>query len=115
MNQPQEYLFVYGTLLEDRVQKTVFGRTLQGVPDTLPGFRKTEMAVLGTYPGLEPVTREAATDGYRGVNGLRISVSQESLGKADAYEGSLYRRTRLRLGSGKTAWVYLPTENRDRE
>ena len=103
MNEPKEQLFVYGTLLEARVQENVFGRSVQGVPDTLPGYRKTERSVLGTYPGLEPASQVS-------VSGLRLSLSREWLTYADAYEGGLYSRALLPLGSGVMAWVYLPAE-----
>src|SRR5688500_3830955 len=34
-----EYLFSYGTLQQADVQTRLFGRLLQGEPDTLPGYR----------------------------------------------------------------------------
>lgn len=33
-----ENLFAYGSLMEEEVQKTVFGRILQGIPEKLLGY-----------------------------------------------------------------------------
>ena len=100
-----EILFAYGTLMEPQVQQAVLGAVQEGIPDVLPGYRKIERAVLDTYPGLEHTPDEKS-----GVDGLRFEISKEALQGADAYEGSLYYRKVLKLNSGVTAWVYLPTE-----
>ncbi len=99
-----EILFVYGTLMEPRVQQAVLGSVQEGVPDMLPGFKKIERAVLDTYPGLE-------SDVGSAVEGLRLKISNEAWRGLDAYEGSLYYRKVLKLNSGVAAWVYLPTDN----
>ncbi len=35
----EEYLFSYGTLQDEAVQLTIFGRRLSGEPEVLEGFR----------------------------------------------------------------------------
>lgn len=102
-----ENLFVYGTLLEPRVREEVFGVSLNGCRDTLPGFKKEEGMVAGTYPGILPSDPASSA-----VAGLLFSLPAEILARVDAYEGGLYYRKPLNLRSGKSAWVYLPAENR---
>lgn len=104
-----ENLFVYGTLLKPRVRERIFGAPLHGIRDTLPGYKKEEGVVAGTYPGVFP-----SDPASPGVTGLLFSLPVEILARVDAYEGTLYYRKSLSLGSGKSAWVYLPAENRTR-
>lgn len=103
-----ENLFVYGTLLHPKVRDRVFGETLRGFRDALPGFKKVERMVAGTYPGLLPTGDASAV-----VEGLRFALPGDILRRVDAYEGTLYCRKTLGLRSGAEAWVYLPAENRN--
>lgn len=95
-----ERLFTYGTLQIPRVQSAVFGRIVSGTPDTLTGFYKGEIQ-LGAhiYPILKP-------DPTSRVVGLVIEVTTAELALIDRYEGSEYRRVRVRLESGNESWVY---------
>ncbi len=95
-----EALFVYGTLQDPQVQTRVFGRIVQGQADTLPGYRKAEIAIDGSvYPF-------AVEDSSGVIAGQVIEVTPDELVRIDAYEGSEYRRLRVRLGSGRATWVY---------
>ena len=80
---------------------------LDGSPDSLPGFKKEEGIVAGTYPGIYPSDPTSSE-----VLGLLFSLPGEILARVDAYEGTLYYRKTLNLRSGNSAWVYLPAENR---
>ena len=95
-----ERLFVYGTLQDPAVQTRVFGRTTEGVPDRLAGYRKAEIAIDGsTYP-------IAQLDRASSIDGRILEVTPDELVAIDQYEGSEYRRLRVRLRSGAEAWVY---------
>jgi gamma-glutamylcyclotransferase (GGCT)/AIG2-like uncharacterized protein YtfP len=96
-----EILFVYGTLLQAAVQEAVIGRRLDGIPDTLPGFKLTSIFVPGG--GLYPLIRPAPGET---VSGQRLTLSTADLQAVDAYETSLYARARVQLASGCWAWVY---------
>jgi gamma-glutamylcyclotransferase (GGCT)/AIG2-like uncharacterized protein YtfP len=100
-----ENLFVYGTLLKPEVREKVFGVSLNGFSDALPGFMKEEGIVAGTYPGVLPSDVSSSE-----VAGLRFSLPGAILARVDAYEGAMYYRKSLILRSGNAAWVYLPTE-----
>lgn len=99
-----EKLFVYGTLREPAVQLRVIGRLIAGVPDSLQGFRKTEVRFpSGTYPMLR---RAADTV----VDGLVLEVNAAELERIDHYETRAYQRVRVTLVSGSSAWVYCAPE-----
>lgn len=95
-----ERLFVYGTLRDPVVQQAVFGRIIQGTPDGLEGWRKTEMTFPdGTFPII-------VADSSSRVDGLILEVTPDELARGDIYETDAYRRIRVRLASGAEAWVY---------
>jgi gamma-glutamylcyclotransferase (GGCT)/AIG2-like uncharacterized protein YtfP len=96
------YLFTYGTLLDLQVQEYVFGRTIDGQPDHLLGFKKLENAVYERYPLV--VQTQNPQDK---VKGNVYEVSEIDLKKADIYETHAYKRQKFLLESGKKAWVYV--------
>ncbi|RMG72164.1 MAG: gamma-glutamylcyclotransferase [Chloroflexi bacterium] len=93
-------LFTYGTLQYPDVQQAVFGRVTQMTPDILDGFIK-EQIVLGdnSYPIIRQNPKTF-------VIGKRMQVTPEELVLIDRYETSAYRRIRVTLRSGLSAWVY---------
>lgn len=96
----QHFVFAYGTLLLPGVQETVIGRQVMGKPDRLAGHRKTSVRDSDTsYPNI------VTADGEY-VDGFVLEVSQEELARMDMYEGGLYTRLKVTLGSGAEAWVY---------
>jgi len=97
-----EYLFTYGTLQQERVQKDLFERVLEGKEDMLVGYRPSDNLVAGLYPSLIP-----ANDEEHSVLGQVYAISGSELLKADIYEGDAYYRKKVGLRSGKNAWVYL--------
>ena len=95
-----EKLFTYGTLQIPEIQQRVFGRIVGLKSDTLDGFFKTDITLHdGTFfiiveqPGSQ-------------VEGQVIEVTPEELGLIDRYETDAYRRIRVTLNSGDSAWVY---------
>jgi hypothetical protein len=109
-------LFAYGTLLDERVQRAVFGRRLDGRPDVLPGFVRVSAefrdsrgaAPPARYPNVVPTGRE--TDR---VPGRTFELTTDDLRAADAYETSAYVRRAVTLASGLAAWVYLTDDEPD--
>ncbi len=94
-------VFVYGTLTHAPVRWLVYGRAGDPVPTHLEGFRRTGL-------DLEPC------DDCE-VEGLRLTVNAEELARLDRYErlGVRYRRVRVELADGQSAWAYRRLENRD--
>ncbi len=96
------YLFTYGTLQEEDVQKMIFSRTLNGSRDSLRSHTVSEKMVGGLYP-----TIRQSEDPNHMVEGFVYVISEEELILADAYEGEAYERKNVTLESGVNAWVYL--------
>jgi gamma-glutamylcyclotransferase (GGCT)/AIG2-like uncharacterized protein YtfP len=105
-------LFSYGTLQQENVQQTLFGRTLAGMPDALPGYasRMLEIVdpeVLATSgERFHPVVMETGNPGDS-VAGTVFAITDAELEAADRYEVSDYRRVSVTLVSGAEAWVYV--------
>jgi hypothetical protein len=107
-----EWLFSYGTLQLEAVQRAKFGRLLQGEPDSLPGFRLEDIVIEDdetvALSGLK-VHRIAvrSRDARDRVPGMRFALTAAELAAADAYEAEDYARIRAILASGMEAWVYV--------
>lgn len=108
----QHYLFSYGTLQKEEVQRNLFGRTLTGWPDTLPGYAIATVEIKDEsflQKGEEKLQRTLLPTGNQndGVEGTVLQITEEELAIADAYEPVEYRRTEVKLQSGRSAWIYL--------
>lgn len=105
------HLFSYGTLQQDSVQLSSFGRLLKGHADALTGWKRemieiTDPEVLAKsglrfHPIVVPGT---ASDE---VEGMVFDITADELAGADRYEVADYKRVAARLKSGIEAWVYV--------
>ncbi len=106
-------LFSYGTLQQEEVQLSTFGRVLHGQRDELPEFEQSSVRiddpqVVATSGKTHHanVTFNARNDSR--VSGTVFEVTDDELAAADQYEQrASYKRTPVTLASGKWAWVYL--------
>ena len=106
-------LFSYGTLQENTVQMSLFGRLLRGQPDELIGFepslvkiRDGQLAEAGGQTHHANVTFNGSSDSR--VSGTVFEIADEELAAADKYEQTAdYTRIRAPLASGKHAWLYV--------
>ena len=101
-----EQLFTYGSLQHADVQETIFGRTLQGKPETLVGYAVKEISIeeefgLAQYPIIVPTQNPKDT-----ISGILFELSESDLLKTDTYEGYHYKRIQVELQSKQMAWVY---------
>jgi len=111
-----ENLFSYGTLQLEQVQLATFGRKLVGHADEMPGYAlamlKIEDPEVVATSGKRhhPVVTysENASDK---VSGTVFAITLEELEHADGYEVAAYRRDRVLLASGVSAWVYVDAES----
>lgn len=116
MSKADIALFSYGTLQMREVQLANYGRTLEGSPDALRGYRvavlpdrdpdavrisgtKTHMVVQNTG---DPADR---------VSGIVFLLTSDELAATDKYDGTDYGRTELTLESGRRALVYVERES----
>ena len=104
-------LFSYGTLQQDAVQMSTFGRLLRGEPDELVGFEQGVLTIED--PGFVAASGKArhAIVKFNGrhdsrVTGTVFEVTDAELASADEYEPAGYTRVTARLASGREAWVY---------
>lgn len=107
-----ENLFSYGTLREEDVQLSTFGRRLEGSPDALSGFRLVMIRIEDQDFVVKSGTADHRNIQFTGnasdfVEGFVFSVTKEELEESDAYEPAGYGRELVQLRSGLKAWVYL--------
>lgn len=94
-----EQLFVYGTLKDPKIQMRLLGRILTGVEDKLLDYttaqlEDTEFLIAQPDPG-------------KSIDGMVFALTKYELKDFDDYEGKEYARKKVRLESGRSAWVYM--------
>jgi gamma-glutamylcyclotransferase (GGCT)/AIG2-like uncharacterized protein YtfP len=106
-------LFSYGTLQQDDVQVSTFGRLLQGERDELPAFEPSSVKIEDPKLAAAIGRTHHANVTYNGRNGSRVSgtvfeITDAELAAADQYEQvAAYKRIHATLASGKKAWLYV--------
>lgn len=106
-----ELLFTYGTLQRPEVQLDTFGRRLEGAPAILPGHT-IDYAEISDHRIVDvsghtrhPILRHTGNPLDK-VIGVVVVVTLAELEAADEFEVTLYRRVRVTLADGSSAWVY---------
>jgi len=106
-------LFSYGTLQEESVQLSTFGRLLQGHPDELSGFELSLVKIEDPQLAAASGRTHFANVTFNGRNEARVSgtlfeITDAELAAADHYEQLAgYRRIDANLDSGKRVWLYV--------
>ena len=106
-------LFSYGTLQQEHVQLSTFGRLLQGLRDELLGFEQSLVRIEDPQVVAASGETHYANVTFNGRNDSRVSgtvfeITEAELAAADQYEQrAAYKRIAALLASGKQAWVYL--------
>jgi gamma-glutamylcyclotransferase (GGCT)/AIG2-like uncharacterized protein YtfP len=109
-------LFSYGTLQQEEVQLSTFGRKLEGEKDLLTGYepslvRIDDPAVAERLKKTHHDNVKNTGDDWSSVQGTVFEISDEELARADAFEAQYnYKRVNVPLASGKEAWVYVHTD-----
>jgi len=96
-------LFVYGSLREPALRRSLLGRDVNVEPAWLRGYAAYYLKNQ-PYPALRRLTSEVTP-------GLLITgLDRHDMRRLDAYEGELYWRRPLKVSHGyrcSWAWVYL--------
>ena len=106
-----ELLFSYGTLQQENVQITNFGRVLKGNSDVLPRYnidqlKITDKKVLDlSREEFHPILKYTG-DNNDEVSGTIFELTKSEIKRADDYEVDDYKRVRARLKSGRNCWIY---------
>ena len=95
-----EQVFVYETLLSNKLRKKLLKRDVETHVDRIVGFREVSIE-SDEGPNHTLLPDEVST-----VVGKRFSVTMDELRVLDRYEDE-YTRKKIQLASGHTAWVYF--------
>lgn len=104
-------LFSYGTLQQESVQLSTFGRRLSGQVDELLGFEQSLLQiedpafVAASGKAHHSIVRFTGNAASR-VPGTVLELTDAELARADQYEPAPYKRIPATLASGRHAWVY---------
>ncbi len=105
-------LFSYGTLQQEQVQISTFGRSMVGRPDGIIGYIVTALKI--TDPEVIQISGRATHPMIRATGNVRhrvpgtvFEITDMELAQADAYEVDAYERVQAPLESGGRAWVYI--------
>lgn len=107
------WIFSYGTLQHDDVQRATYGRLLEGREDALVGFELTTVRIADPQRAAmlgRTHNANAAFDGREDsrVQGMVFEISDAELVDTDRYEeADRYKRIAVTLASGLEAWVYV--------
>jgi gamma-glutamylcyclotransferase (GGCT)/AIG2-like uncharacterized protein YtfP len=106
-------LFSYGTLPQENVQLSTFGRLLEGQSDELPRFEESLVRIEDPHVVAATGRTHHANVTFNGRNDSRVrgtvfEITDAELAAADQYEQLAdYKRGAAVLASGKQAWVYV--------
>jgi gamma-glutamylcyclotransferase (GGCT)/AIG2-like uncharacterized protein YtfP len=107
------FIFSYGTLQHDEVQRIAFGRTLPGRPDDLPRYEPSVVKIEDARVAAALCRTHHANVAFNGKDDSRVpgtvyEITDLELASADRFEAPVsYRRVAATLASGVEAWVYL--------
>ena len=108
-------LFSYGTLQQEDVQLSTFGRRLNGQSDDLPGFEQSlaridDPGVVATLGKTHHANVRFTGNEGSCVPGRAFEVTEAELLRVDEYEiAFFYKRVSAVLASGRQAWVHVHT------
>lgn len=97
----EETLFVYGTLRDWGLQRSLLKRKIKQSADILMGYRRAKIKI-GTKT--HPV---AISSPKHFIHGSMLEITTKELKELDHYEGRRYKRLRVKLRSNQKAWVYV--------
>jgi gamma-glutamyl AIG2-like cyclotransferase len=106
-------LFSYGTLQQEDVQLSTFGRRLDGQGDELPGFEPSLVRIEDPQVVATTGRTHHANATFNGnedsrVPGMVFEITDAELASVDKYEAAFsYQRVAAMLASDRQAWVYL--------
>jgi gamma-glutamylcyclotransferase (GGCT)/AIG2-like uncharacterized protein YtfP len=106
-------VFSYGTLQQENVQLSTFGRRLAGQADALIGYEMSWVKIEDAQVAAALGKTHHANVSFNGedtsrVLGMALEITEAELIQVDAYEAAFfYTRVAVTLASGRHAWVYV--------
>jgi hypothetical protein len=107
------FLFSYGTLQQETVQLSTFGRRLAGDRDELVRFEPSSVPIEDPRVVATTGQTHHANVTFNGneasrVPGMVFEITDAELASVDEYEAAFsYTRLAASLASGRHAWVYV--------
>jgi gamma-glutamylcyclotransferase (GGCT)/AIG2-like uncharacterized protein YtfP len=95
-------VFVYGTLMDEKIRYEELGRKISGIPATLDGYDSSKTIIIEneSYPAAEKNIECS-------IKGSMIELTLEEISKLDVYETDAYKKEEVELTNGIKAWIYL--------
>ncbi|MEP6783932.1 MAG: gamma-glutamylcyclotransferase family protein [Acidobacteriota bacterium] len=106
-------LFSYGSLQDEDVQLSTFGRKLEGEKDLLVGYEPSLVKIndTGVSARLKKTHHDNVSkteDDWSNVQGTVFELTDAELVMADGFEAQYnFKRVTVPLASGSDAWVYV--------
>ena len=102
-----EKLFSYGTLRSKQIQMQVFNKILTGTADQLLGYKLKSLQIEEEFGMADYVVVVPSENPSEIIHGVVFNVSNADLAKVDLFESNAYKRVKVTLKSGISAWIYL--------
>jgi gamma-glutamylcyclotransferase (GGCT)/AIG2-like uncharacterized protein YtfP len=93
-------IFVYGSLLDNKLRRNIIGRDIEGKSDILEDYIIDTHSVLNAYPTIIKLE-----GGF--VNGKVFKVTDSDIEKMDRYETHYYKKIEVTLKSKVMSLVYI--------
>ena len=95
-------VFVYGTLMDEKIRYEVLGRKINGIPTILDGYDGSQTITIEDEPYLAAEKNIECS-----IKGQTIELTSNEISKLDDYETGAYKREEEELPDGIKAWIYL--------
>ena len=95
-------VFVYGTLADSKIRKSILNRDVPATPSTLAGYDGSKTITIENESYFAAVKNPQST-----TKGFVIELTAEDILKLDIYETDAYKKREVTLVDGTKAWVYL--------
>jgi gamma-glutamylcyclotransferase (GGCT)/AIG2-like uncharacterized protein YtfP len=111
--ETKRLVFSYGTLQDEDVQQSMYGRKLQGRRDELAGAERhvitiEDPVVIAATGRAQHANLDFNEKSESRVPGTVLELTEAELAATDAYEQLAdYKRIEVELVSGMTAWTYV--------
>jgi gamma-glutamylcyclotransferase (GGCT)/AIG2-like uncharacterized protein YtfP len=111
--ETKRLVFSYGTLQDEEVQRSMYGRALQGRRDELACaechvITIADSAVIAATGSAQHANLDFNEKSESRVAGTLLELTEAELAATDAYEELAdYKRIEVELVSGTTAWTYI--------
>lgn len=108
----KNYLFSYGTLQLERVQRETYGRKLKGFKDNLKNFKIEQLEIFDesllqkSGQQFHPIATPSQNKNDS-IQGVIYEITEQELLETDKYEVSDYKRVLETFKYSKKAWVYI--------